>query len=76
MNNILIYTTPTCHFCHMAKEYFKSKNLQYEEVALVGNQEAQQLVLSKTGSIAVPVIEINGKIVIGFDRPKIDEYLK
>ncbi|KKT28617.1 MAG: hypothetical protein UW43_C0004G0019 [Candidatus Yanofskybacteria bacterium GW2011_GWA1_44_21] len=76
MNNILIYTTPTCHFCHMAKEYFKSKGIKYEEVDLAKNPERGQEVIQKSGQFGVPVIEINGKIVIGFDRPKIDEYLK
>ena len=76
MNNILIYTTPTCHFCHMAKEYFKSKGIKYEEVDLAKNPERGQEVIQKSGQFGVPVIEINGKIVISFDRPKIDEYLK
>ncbi len=60
----------------MAKEYFKTKNLSYEEVSLVGNPEAQQLVISKTGMVAAPIIEINGKFVVGFDRQKIDELTK
>ena len=76
MQVIKIYTTPICAYCKSAKDYFKSKNLQYEEVALVGNQEAQQLVLSKTGSIAVPVIEINNKFIIGFNRKEIDRAIQ
>ncbi|OGM98712.1 MAG: NrdH-redoxin [Candidatus Yanofskybacteria bacterium RIFCSPHIGHO2_01_FULL_39_8b] len=72
---IKIYTTPVCAYCKMAKEYFKSKNLQYEEIALVGNPEAQQLVMSKTGMVAAPIIEINGKFVVGFNRQEIDKIL-
>ncbi len=60
----------------MAKEYFKSKNLKYEEVSLVANPEAQQMVISKTGMVAAPIIEINGKFVVGFNREKIQEALK
>ena len=75
MNNILIYTTPTCHFCHMAKEYFKSKGIKYEEVDLAKNPERGQEVIQKSGQFGVPVIEINGKIVIGFDQPKLKELL-
>jgi len=60
----------------MAKEYFKSKNLQYEEISLVKNAKAQQLVVSKTGMVAAPIIEINSQFVIGFDRKKIEEALK
>ena len=60
----------------MAKEYFKSKNLQYEEIGLVGNPEAQQLVMSNAGMVAAPIIEINGKFVVGFNRQQIDEALR
>jgi len=60
----------------MAKEYFKSKNLQYEEIGLVGNEEAQQLVVSKTGMVVAPIIEIGGKFIVGFDRPAIEEATK
>ena len=73
---IKIYTTPVCAYCKMAKEYFKSKSLQYEEVSLVGNPEAQQLVMSKTGMVAAPIIEINGKFVVGFNSEEINNTLK
>lgn len=75
MNTIRIYTTPICAYCKMAMEYFQSKNLQYEETSLVGNAEAQQLVISKTGMVAAPIIEINDKFIVGFDREKIEEAL-
>jgi len=72
---IKIYTTPICAYCKMAKEYFKSKNLQYEEISLVGNPDAQQLVIAKTGMVAAPILEIDGKFIVGFDRVKINEAL-
>ena len=75
MVSIKIYTTPVCAYCKMAKEYFKSKNLQYEEIPLVGNPEAQQLVMSKAGMVAAPIIEINGKFVVGFNREEINKLL-
>ena len=75
MSTIRIYTTPVCAYCKMAKEYFKAKNLPYEEVALVGNPEAQQLVMSKAGMVAAPIIEINGKFMVGFNRGEIDKAL-
>lgn len=68
---IKIYTTPICAYCKMAKEYFNSKNLKYEEISLVGNSEAQQLVMTKTGMVAAPIIEINGKFIVGFNREEI-----
>lgn len=72
---IKIYTTPVCGYCKIAKEYFQSKNLAYEEVGLVGNAEAQKLVVSKTGMMAVPVIEIKGKFIVGFNKEEIDKAL-
>lgn len=73
---VRIYTTPVCAYCKMAKEYFVSKNVKYEEINLVGNTEAQRLVMSKTGMVAAPILEINGKFIVGFDRVKINEALK
>ncbi|OGM97071.1 MAG: NrdH-redoxin [Candidatus Yanofskybacteria bacterium RIFCSPHIGHO2_02_FULL_38_22b] len=72
---VKIYTTPICAYCKMAKEYFTSKNVKYEEIGLVGNPAAQQLVMSKTGMVVAPILEINGKFIVGFDRIKINEAL-
>jgi len=75
MNTIKIYTTPSCYYCKMAKEYFKSKNLSYEEYDVSKDISRQKEMIEKTGQFGVPVVDINGKIVIGFDRPKINELL-
>ena len=72
---IKIYTTPTCYYCKLAKEYFQSKSLKYEEIALVGNPEAQQLVMTKAGMVAAPIIEVNGKFIVGFNREEIEKAL-
>jgi glutaredoxin 3 len=72
---IRIYTTPVCAYCKQAKEYFQSKGVDYAEIDLVSNPEAQQLVVSKTGMVAAPIIEINGQFIVGFDREKIDQCL-
>ena len=73
---IRIYTTPVCAYCKMAKEYFKANSLAYEEISLVGNPDAQQLVMTKTGMVAAPIIEINGKFIVGFNREEINKSLK
>lgn len=75
MAKITIYSTPTCHFCHMAKEYFKSKNLAYEDVNVAGNVEKQKELIAKSGQFGVPVIMIDDNMIIGFDRPKINQLL-
>ena len=72
MSNIIMYTTPTCGFCHMAKEYFKEKNLEYTTKDVTEDQEAYGEILSKSGQLGVPVIDIDGTIIIGFDKQKID----
>ena len=76
MNKIKIYTTLTCAYCKMAKEYFKSKGLEYEEYNVAIDIARQKEMIEKTGQFGVPVIDIDGKIVIGFDRTKINEYLE
>ena len=59
----------------MAKEYFKSKNLEYKEYNVAEDAVKRQEMVQKTGALSVPVIVINGKIIIGFSKGKIDEAL-
>jgi glutaredoxin 3 len=75
MAKITIYTTPTCHYCKLAKEYFKSKGLEWEEKNVATDVQAQQEMISMSGQLGVPVINIDGKVVVGFDRTKINQYL-
>lgn len=72
---ITVYTTPTCSFCHAVKEYFKSKGVHYQEKDLTQDQAATKWVLEHTGQLAVPVIDLNGTVIVGFDKPKIDAAL-
>ncbi|HXV26873.1 MAG TPA: glutaredoxin family protein [Candidatus Paceibacterota bacterium] len=75
MPNIVIYTTPTCGYCKMAKEYFKSKGLDYTEHDVFADEKAREEMIAKSGQLGVPVITIDDNLVVGFDRPKIDQYL-
>ena len=72
---IKIYTTPVCAYCKMAKEYFKSKGVEYEEHDVMSDVAKREEMVKKSGQLGVPVIDIDGKIVMGFDKPKINEYL-
>ncbi len=74
--SITMYTTPTCGFCHMAKEYLKSKKIDFVSKDITADAEAYKEVLDKSGQLGVPVLDIDGSIVVGFDRPKIDAALK
>jgi len=76
MSAVTIYTTPTCGFCHMAKEYFKSRDVKYQEFDVTQDPKKAEEMVSKSGQMGVPVIDIDGKIIVGFDRPNIDAALK
>lgn len=73
---ITVYTTPTCAFCFALKEYLHDKKIKFTEKDLTKDPEAQKWILDHTGQLAVPVSDIDGNVVIGFDRPKIDALLK
>ncbi len=72
---ITIYSTPTCHFCHMAKDFFEENNVKYEEKNVAEDVEARKEMMNKTGQMGVPVIQIDEEIVIGFDEQKLQEML-
>lgn len=76
MKNITIYTTPTCGFCHMAKNWMDSKDIKYTEKNVSVDVTAAQEMVNKSGQMGVPVIDIDGDITIGFDRPKLEQVLK
>ena len=76
MSKIIIYSTPYCSYCKMAKEYFKSKNIEYQEYDVMSDVAKREEMVKKSGQLGVPVIDIDGKIVMGFDKPKINEYLE
>lgn len=75
MAQVKIYTTPTCAYCKMAKEYFKEHNIQYEEYDVAEDMQKRQEMFEKSGQMGVPVIEIDGKIVVGFDQSKVEKYI-
>lgn len=75
MKTATIYTTPTCVYCKMAKEFFREKNIQYEEKNVATDAVARELMVQKSGQLGVPVIDIGGEIVVGFDKPRLAELL-
>ena len=70
---IKIYTTPTCPWCLKLKEWLKKKKLSFEEFDTTDSDEARDEILEKSGQLAVPVIDIDGEIIVGFDEKKIKE---
>ena len=75
-NKIKVYSTPACPYCHLLKEYLKEKGVEFEDIDVSQNENALQELVQKTGQMAVPVVDIDGEIVIGFDKEKIDRLLK
>ena len=75
MANITIYSTPTCVYCKMAKEYFKKHNIQYVEHNVAEDLKAREEMANKSHQMGVPVIDINGEIFVGFNRAAIAKAL-
>ena len=74
--NVVIYSTPTCHFCQLAKEYMKSHNINYTEHNVASDLEKRKEMIDKSGQMGVPVIDIDGKIMIGFEEAEFAEAVK
>jgi glutaredoxin 3 len=74
--NAIVYSTPTCPYCHMAKDYLEEKGVTVEEINVAEDHEKAQEMIQKSGQQGVPVIDINGKIIVGFNKEAIEEALK
>ena len=72
---VTIYSTPTCHFCHMAKEFFKANKIAYTEYDVGSNLEKRKEMIEKSEQMGVPVIIIGDTLTVGFDKPKIAQLL-
>ena len=77
MSKVTIYTTPTCAYCHMAKDYFKSKGVEFEEINIAdpNNSDALRFVVQQSGQAATPFITVGEQDILGFDRTRIDAAL-
>jgi len=70
-----IYSTPTCPYCHKAKEYFKENNIEFTDYNVAEDQAKAEEMTEKSGQMGVPVIVIDGEIVVGFDKAKLEKLL-
>lgn len=73
--NIIIYTTPACPYCIIIKNFLKKNNIKFEEVDISKNEKKKEELIKKSGQMSVPVTEIDGKIIIGYQIDKIKEVL-
>ena len=72
---VTIYSTPVCHFCHMAKDFFKENNVNFTDYDVASDAEKRQEMIEMTNQMGVPVIRIGDDVVIGFDEGKLRELL-
>ncbi len=75
MAKVTIYSTPTCVYCKMAKEFFAKNNVSYEEFNVASDMKAREDMVNKSHQLGVPVIDIDNNIVIGFDQKTIEGLL-
>lgn len=72
---VKIYTTPTCAYCHSEKEFFKEHGIEFTEFDVFTDAKAREEMIAKTGQLGVPVTDIDGQIIVGFERGKISRLL-
>jgi glutaredoxin-like YruB-family protein len=73
---VTIYSTPTCIYCKLAKQFFSENNVAYTEIDVSEDTQAAQKMIQKSGQSGVPVIEIGEEIIVGFDKPALKKLLK
>lgn len=76
MAKVTIYTTPSCVYCRMAKDFFKKNNVEYSELNVVNDEKAREDMIKKSRQLGVPVIDVDGEIFIGFDQSGLKKALK
>lgn len=76
MKQVTIYSTPTCHFCHAAKEFFKANNVEFTDHNVAEDQDKRREMVEKSGQMGVPVIFIGDEMIIGFDEGKVKKLLE
>jgi glutaredoxin-like YruB-family protein len=73
---VIIYTTPNCHFCKEAKDYLTKLGVSWIARDVTRSPQDAQEMIKKSGQMGVPVLDIDGKIILGFNKLKIDQCLK
>ena len=72
---VKVYSTPTCPYCHRAKDYLKEKNISFEDIDVSVNREAADEMMKISGQMGVPVITVDDEVVVGFDKNRLEELL-
>jgi len=75
MANVKVYSTPTCPYCKMAKDFLKQNNIQFVDIDVAQDPKASQEMIDKSGQMGIPQLEIDGQIIVGFDKAAIKKAL-
>ena len=73
---ITLYTTPTCTYCRKAKDFFRQNNIRFAEYDVAKDMRRADEMVRKSGQMGVPVIDINGRIIVGFNQSEVEKALK
>ena len=74
--SVTVYSTPTCPYCHMVKDFLKANKVEFADINVAADSNAAKEMIKKSGQNGVPVLDLNGKIIIGFDKDAIKKALK
>ena len=72
---VIMFSTPSCSYCNMAKVYFRRNKIKFRDVDVSKDASAAHDLQRRSGQMGVPVIDINGRLIVGFDKPKINKML-
>ncbi len=75
MAKITIYSTPTCGYCNMAKEFFEDNNVEFEDFNVAENEEKRNEMIKRSGQMGVPVIYVDEEMTVGFDKARLTSLL-
>ena len=75
MKKVTIYSTPACHYCNLAKDYFNENKVKYEAFDVGSDMQKRKEMMEKSGQLGVPVILVDGEVIVGFDKPKLAQLL-
>jgi glutaredoxin-like YruB-family protein len=75
MKKVAIYTTPVCVYCKKAKDFFQKNNIKYEEYDVIKNIKRREEMITRSGQMGVPVIDINGALIVGYDEKRLKKLL-
>ncbi|MFA5156732.1 MAG: glutaredoxin domain-containing protein [Candidatus Omnitrophota bacterium] len=73
--SVKVYSTSTCPYCIRVKQFLKDNNIAFEDVDVASNEKEAELMVEKSGQMGVPVLDIDGEIIVGFDKERIKEAL-